>query len=290
MTAVVIDGRLHANNVLQELKRKIDILSTKHRMIPGLGIVLVGEDPASAIYVKNKLRTGREVGIHTFEYRFNENASQKILISKIEHLNNDLKIHGIVVQLPLPKSIDTHKITSEIDPDKDVDGFNITNIGKLNAWQDSLEPCTPRGVIILLKKVLGNDLSGKKVAVIGRSGIVGRPLASLLLRENCTVTIMHSKSIDIGEECSKADVLISAVGIPNFVQPHWIKKGACVIDVGITRIDDSIHGDVDFAEASKIAEYITPVPGGVGPMTVACMLENTVKALCNQKRINFDAL
>jgi methylenetetrahydrofolate dehydrogenase (NADP+)/methenyltetrahydrofolate cyclohydrolase len=281
----IIDGKAFAENYYQKLKSDVQKLKEKLNVIPGLAVILVGEDPSSIIYINHKLKKAREIGINLFEFRLPEKVSQKVLIAKLENLNNDHRVHGILLQLPLPAHITTQEVINVIDSEKDVDGFTIKNIGLLNAWQDCLEPCTPKGALILIKSVMGEDLSGKKAVVIGRSAIVGRPMASMLIRESCTVTVLHSKSKDLVEECKTADILISATGNPNMVKSNWIKPGACVIDVGIVRVDGKLYGDVDFKEAVKIAGYITPVPGGVGPMTVACMLSNTIKATCNQKRI-----
>ncbi len=284
----IIDGKKIAGEYYSKLKADVEYLKNKHHLIPGLAVILVGDDPSSIVYVNNKLRNAKEIGINIFEYFLPEKTSSKILIAKIEHLNNDHRVHGILLQLPLPSHLDAHEIVNSIDSEKDVDGFTIKNIGLLNSWRDCLEPCTPRGTLILLKRIFGEDLSGKKVAVIGRSMIVGRPMATMLLRENCTVTILHSKSENIAEECSRADILISATGNPSMVKANWVKRGACVIDVGIIRKNGKLYGDVDFEEVSKVAGYLTPVPGGVGPMTVACMLGNTIKAACIQKKISIN--
>jgi methylenetetrahydrofolate dehydrogenase (NADP+)/methenyltetrahydrofolate cyclohydrolase len=284
----IINGREFALKYLEKLKQDIVTLKDKHNLIPGLAVVLVGEDPSSLIYVKNKLKRAQEIGVNIFEHMLPEKISQKALIAKIEHLNNDHRVHGILLQLPLPEHLNTNEIVNIIDPEKDVDGFTVKNIGLLNSWQDCLEPCTPKGTLLLLKSIFGPDLSGKKVAIIGRSAIVGRPMGSMLLRENCTVTMLHSKSLNIEKECKEADILISATGRPKLVKASWVKEGACVIDVGIIRVNGKLYGDVDFDEVSKVAAYLTPVPGGVGPMTVACMLGNTVKAACSQKKISLN--
>lgn len=289
MTAQIINGKQIADELCAKLKKDVEHLSTNNRFMPGLAVLLIGDDPASTIYVQNKIKKAQEVGINIFEHIIPATISQRILKAKIENLNNDLRVHGILVQLPLPKPLEINEILDVITPDKDVDGFTVRNVGLLHSNRDCIEPSTPKGVMILIKNVLGNDLSGKKAVVIGRSLIVGRPMASMLLREDCTVTIVHSKSHNIIEECKSADILISAVGEPEFIDEKYIKPGACVIDVGITRVDGKIKGDLNFASVSQVAGFITPVPGGVGPMTVACMLENTVKAACKIKGIKLAA-
>ena len=284
----IIDGRKIAEEYYARLKADVDYLKEKHHLTPGLAVILVGDDPSSIVYVNHKLRRAKEIGINIFEYPLPEKISSKVLIAKIEHLNNDHRVHGILLQLPLPSHLDSHEIINYIDSEKDVDGFTIKNIGLLSSWRDCLEPCTPKGVLILLKRIFGDDLSGKKAAVIGRSMIVGRPMAMMLLQENCTVTVLHSKSENIEEECKRADILISATGNPGMLKASWVKEGACVIDVGIVRREGKLYGDVDFDEVKQVAGYLTPVPGGVGPMTVACMLGNTIKAACAQKKISLD--
>jgi len=290
MGAILVDGKHLAENICNELNNKIIKLEIKYKIVPGLAIVLVGEDTASQIYVRTKLRKAKEIGIKSFEYFLPNSITEDILINILEELNANNEVNGIILQLPLPKHIDQHKVINTISYLKDVDGFTVQNIGLLNSWQDCLEPSTPHGIIALIKNYLGEDIAGKKVVVIGRSIIVGRPLTSILIRESCTVTLLHSKSVNIENECKNADILISAVGQRNIVTANLVKKGAFVIDVGINRINDKVVGDVDFASVSKVAGYITPVQGGVGPMTVACMLENTLKALCMQKGINYDDL
>lgn len=289
MTAQIINGKLIADELCLKLRKDVEALSLRNRLIPGLAVILVGEDPASKVYVQSKIRRAREVGINIFEHLIPENVSQRILKAKIENLNNDLRVHGILVQVPLPKPLDINEVLDVINPDKDVDGFTVRNVGLLHSNRECIEPSTPKGVMVLVKRVMGNNLSGKKAVVIGRSLIVGRPMASMLLREDCTVTVVHSKSYNIIEECKSADILISAVGEPEFIDDKYIKPGACVIDVGITRIDGKIKGDINFASVSQIAGFITPVPGGVGPMTVACMIENTIRAACKIKGINLAA-
>ena len=235
---------------------------------------MVGEDPPSKIYVKNKEKFAKEVGMNSEVIRYPESVEEKVLLSKINELNNDNKVSGILVQLPLPKHIDKRKVIESILPNKDVDGFHPMNVGNLSSGYDSNIPCTPLGCYLLLKKVEKN-LSGKHAVVIGRSNLNGKPMAQLLLKENCTVTITHSKTKDLKAECSRADIIIAAVGKPQLVKGDWVKKGAIVIDVGINKTDSGLVGDVNFDEVSKVAKAITPVPGGVGPMTIACLLNNT---------------
>ncbi len=285
MTAKIIDGKAFANNFCNELKQTVQLLKAKHNVIPGLAVILVGDDPASHVYVKNKIVKAKELGINIFDFVMPAAASVRIIKAKIENLNNDLKVHGILVQLPLPQGIDQYDIIDSIDPIKDVDGFTTRNIGLLHSSRDCLEPSTPQGCLKLIKSVMGEDLSGKKAVVVGRSIIVGRPMATMLLRENCTVTTLHSKSYNIKEECKTADILIAAAGQREMITADLIKPGACVIDIGITRHENKLYGDVKFDEVKEVAGFITPVPGGVGPMTIACMLSNTVKAACIQKKI-----
>lgn len=280
--AKIIDGKAFAGKICEDLSEKINVVA-KHRGIkPGLAVILVGDDPASHIYVNNKIKKAREIGININDFILPSNTKEKFLIEKIQELNANKNVHGILVQLPLPQFINQHKVINSIDPIKDVDGFTIVNIGLLNSWQDCLEPSTPQGALILIKSALGENLSGKKAVVLGRSLIVGRPMASILVRESCTVTLLHSKSVNIQEECRSADILVSAIGYPHFIKAELVKRGACVIDVGITRVGDKVVGDVDFDEVAEIAGFISPVPGGVGPMTVACMLLNTFKAMVKQ--------
>lgn len=285
MTAKIIDGKELAKNLCAELSKTVQLLKAKHNTTPGLAVVLVGDDPASHVYVKNKIIKAKEVGINIFDFVMPAATSLRIIKAKIENLNNDMKVHGLLVQLPLPQGIDQYEVIDTIDPAKDVDGFTTRNIGLLHSSRDCLEPSTPQGCLKLIKSVMGEDLSGKKAVVVGRSIIVGRPMATMLLRENCTVTTMHSKSYNIAEECRTADILIAATGQKEMITADLIKPGACVIDIGITRHDGKLYGDVKFDEVKEVAGFITPVPGGVGPMTIACMLSNTVKAACIQKKI-----
>jgi len=273
---MIIDGKKIAAELRQELKMKVAEIKSKFNSVPGLTVILVGEDPASKIYVKNKEKFAKEVGMNSEVIKYPADLQEKKLLNKINELNKDDKISGILVQLPLPKHIDKRKVIETIDHKKDVDGFHPMNVGNLSSGYDSSIPCTPLGCSLLLKKVEKN-LSGKHAVVIGRSNLNGKPMTQLLLKENCTVTITHSKTKDLKAECLKADIIIAAVGIPKLVKGDWIKKGAIVIDVGINKTDTGIVGDVDFDTVSKVAKAITPVPGGVGPMTIACLLNNTVE-------------
>jgi methylenetetrahydrofolate dehydrogenase (NADP+) / methenyltetrahydrofolate cyclohydrolase len=265
-------------------------LHDRHHIQPGLAVVLVGEDPASQVYVRNKGRQTVEAGMLSFEHRLPATTSQVELLSLIDNLNHDQGINGILVQLPLPAQIDEAAVINSIDPAKDVDGFHLHNVGLLATGGEGLVPCTPLGCMMLLEHHL-EDLSGARAVVVGRSNIVGKPMAALLLSRHCTVTIAHSRTRDLEEECRRADILVAAVGRPRMIKGDWVRKGATVIDVGINRIDAGngktrLVGDVDFDSALGIAGAITPVPGGVGPMTIACLLRNTVEATCRQKGID----
>ena len=273
---MIIDGKKVAADLRADLKKKVAELKSNYNAVPGLTVVLVGEDLPSKIYVKNKEKFAKEVGMNSEVIRYPENVEEKVLLNKIKELNNNDKVSGILVQLPLPKHIDKRKVVETILPSKDVDGFHPMNVGNLSSGYDSNIPCTPLGCYLLLKKVEKN-LNGKHAVVIGRSNLNGKPMTQLLLKENCTVTITHSKTRDLKAECSRADIVIAAVGRPKLVKGDWIKKGAIVIDVGINKTDSGLVGDVDFDEVSKVAKAITPVPGGVGPMTIACLLNNTVE-------------
>jgi methylenetetrahydrofolate dehydrogenase (NADP+)/methenyltetrahydrofolate cyclohydrolase len=279
-----IDGKAVAQELRDALTSEVKQLQDERGITPGLTVVLVGEDPASQVYVRNKVRQTQEVGMISNEIRMSADTSQEALLDVLHTLNADPAVHGILVQLPLPKHIDESLIIDTILPEKDVDGFHPMNSGRLaNGDAAALVPCTPQGCVILAKKHLGDDLSGKHAVIIGRSNIVGKPVALLLLQENCTVTIAHSRTKDLQALCATADILVAAVGRPEMVKGDWIKPGATVIDVGINRIaaEDGkgrLVGDVDFADAEPVAGAITPVPGGVGPMTIACLLKNTVEA------------
>ena len=272
---ILIDGKKVAAELREELKKKVNELKSKYNAVPGLTVILVGEDPPSKIYVKNKEKFAKEIGMNSEVVRYPADLEEKVLINKIKDLNKNEKVSGILVQLPLPKHIDKRKVIETIDHGKDVDGFHPMNVGNLSSGYDSSIPCTPLGCSLLLKKVEKN-LSGKHAVVIGRSNLNGKPMTQLLLKENCTVTITHSKTKDLKAECLRADIIIAAVGIPELVKGDWVKKGAIVIDVGINKTEKGIVGDVAFDEVSKIAGALTPVPGGVGPMTIACLLKNTI--------------
>ena len=285
----VIDGKAFAANLRAEVGRKAAILKEKHGLVPGLSVVLVGDDPASEVYVRNKGKSTLEAGMISQEFRLPETATQEEVLERVNALNADPAVHGILVPLPLPDQVDTDAVISAIDPDKDVDGFHVINVGRLNTGQDALVPCTPLGCSLMLKDQLG-DLSGKHAVIVGRSNIVGKPMSALLLKENCTVTVVHSRTVDLAAECRRADILVAAVGRPEMIRGDWIKPGATVIDVGINRIErdgkKKLVGDVAFAEAADVAGAITPVPGGVGPMTIACLLKNTLTAACRQAGVN----
>jgi len=273
---MIIDGKKTAAELREELKKRVVELKSTYNAVPGLTVILVGEDAPSKIYVKNKEKFAKEVGMNSEVIRYPAGLEEKELLNKIRELNKNNKVSGILVQLPLPKHINKRKVIEAIDHEKDVDGFHPMNVGNLSSGYDSSIPCTPLGCSILLKKTEKN-LSGKHAVVIGRSNLNGKPMTQLLLKENCTVTITHSKTKDLKAECLRADIIIAAVGIPKLVKGDWVKKDAIVIDVGINKTDSGLVGDVDFDEVSKIAKAITPVPGGVGPMTIACLLSNTVE-------------
>jgi len=286
MPAVLIDGKAFAGHVRAQVTAEVERLKANHGLTPGLAVVLVGEDPASQVYVRSKGRVTREAGMQSFEHVLPADTTQAALLTLLARLNDDPAVHGILVQLPLPRQIDPQAVIEAIRPDKDVDGLHPVNVGMLVAGRPGLVPCTPLGCTMLLKHQLG-DLTGKCAVVLGRSLLVGKPMAQLLLQENCTVTIAHSKTRDLAAECRRADILVAAVGRPELVRGDWIKPGACVIDVGINRVPTAdgksrLIGDVNFAEALHVAGYLTPVPGGVGPMTPACLLANTVTAARHQ--------
>ena len=273
---MIIDGKKTAAELREKLKKEITKLKSTYNIVPGLTVILVGEDPASKIYVKNKEKFAKEIGINSQVIRYPADMKEKELLNKINELNKDDKVSGILVQLPLPKHINKRKVIETINHAKDVDGFHPINVGNLSSGYDSSVPCTPLGCSLLIKKTEKN-LTGKHAVVIGRSNLNGKPMTQLLLKENCTVTITHSKTKDLKAECLRADIIIAAVGIPKLVKGNWVKKGAIVIDVGINKTESGLVGDVDFEEVSKVAKAITPVPGGVGPMTIACLLNNTVE-------------
>ncbi len=281
---MIINGKKFAQNLKNNIKREIKFLKIKKKIVPGLTVILIGNNTPSEIYVRNKEISAQEVGINSKVLRFKNSITEKKLISIIHNLNNDKKVHGILVQLPLPQHINGSKIVEEINPNKDVDGFHPINVGNLSSGKDSLVPCTPLGCYLMIKSIK-KDLTGLNALIIGRSNLNGKPMAQLLLKENCTVTISHSKTRNLKELCKKADIVFAAVGKPNFVKGNWVKKGSIVIDVGINRINHKngykIVGDVDFKSVVKKAKAITPVPGGVGPVTIACLLSNTLKAFKN---------
>ena len=292
MPAAVIDGKEIAANLRARIGTGVADLQATHNLTPGLAVVLVGEDPAGQVYVRNKGIATKAAGMTSFEYRLDKDVSEADLLAKVNELNEDDAVHGILVQFPVPPQISQQTIIETILSSKDVDGLNPINAGLLASGLDALTPCTPQGSVILAKQTLGN-LEGLHAVIVGRSNIVGKPVAQLLLQENCTVTMAHSRTRDLAGLCKTADILVAAVGIPEMIKADWVKPGACVIDVGINRIDASergegktrLVGDVDFEAVAEIAGHITPVPGGVGPMTIACLLKNTLDAACAQAGI-----
>ena len=272
---MIIDGKKQAEIIRNEIKKEISDLKKKSSKTPSLTVILIGDYAPSLIYVKNKEKSAREVGINSEIIRYPKNVSEKDILEKIEELNKNDEISGILVQLPLPSQISKEKIINAINPSKDVDGFNPINVGNLSSGYDSIVPCTPLGCLLLIKKIEPN-LAGKHAVIIGRSNLNGKPMAQLLLKENCTVTIVHSKTNDLQNECLKADILVAAVGVPNLIKKDWVKKNAIVIDVGINKVGEKIVGDVNFDALKDNVKAITPVPGGVGPMTIACLLKNTL--------------
>ena len=273
---ILIDGKKIAADLREELRQEVVELKSKHNKIPGLTVILIGDMAPSQIYVRMKEKAANEVGLKSEVIRYPEAVEEKTVLDKIEELNKDESISGILVQLPLPKHIDKQKVIETILPSKDVDGFHPMNVGNLSSGYESSVPCTPLGCYLMIKKIEPN-LSGKKAVMIGRSNLNGKPMAQLLLKENCTVTITHSRTKDLKAECLEADIIVAAVGIPELVKGDWVKKDAIVIDVGINKTDKGIVGDVAFDEVSKVAKALTPVPGGVGPMTIACLLKNTIE-------------
>jgi methylenetetrahydrofolate dehydrogenase (NADP+)/methenyltetrahydrofolate cyclohydrolase len=291
--AKIIDGNAVAADVRAAVASRIEALRAAAAPIPGLAVVLVGADPASQVYVRNKNKRAEEVGINSFEHVLPAQTSEADLLALVETLNRDPAVHGILVQLPLPAQIDAQKVLEAIAPAKDVDGFHPVNVGHLVTGGAALVPCTPLGCLLLARRELG-DLSGKRAIVVGRSNIVGKPMAQLLLRESATVTVAHSRTRDLAAECRRADILVAAVGRPEMIRGDWIKPGALVLDVGINRVPTAepgktrLVGDVAFAEAVTVAGAITPVPGGVGPMTIAMLLRNVVEACCRIHGLPFD--
>ncbi|MGE0844749.1 MAG: bifunctional methylenetetrahydrofolate dehydrogenase/methenyltetrahydrofolate cyclohydrolase FolD [Flavobacteriaceae bacterium] len=294
MTAALIVGKARAGARREAVAGAVKRFAAACGRVPGLAVVLVGEDPASQVYVRSKGKQTAESGMNSYEHKLDAATPEADLLALVGKLNADPKVDGILVQLPLPKQIDTNKVLAAIGPAKDVDGFHVVNAGLLSTGQRSLVPCTPLGCSILAKEHLG-DLSGLHAVIVGRSNIVGKPAAFLLLAENCTVTIAHSRTRDLPAMCREADILVAAVGRPEMIRGDWVKPGATVIDVGINRIEGEggkprLVGDVAFDEAAKVAGAITPVPGGVGPMTIACLLRNTMQAACAREGVDFDAL
>ena len=289
MGAALIDGKQIAADLRGRIGEAVADVTAKRGKAPGLAVVLVGEDAASQVYVRNKGIATKEAGMVSLEFKMPADTTQDDLLAKVRALNADPAVNGILVQFPVPAQISQQAVIDTIDPAKDVDGLNPLNAGRLVSGLQALTPCTPLGSVILAKQTFG-DLSGKHAVVIGRSNLVGKPVAQLLLNENCTVTLAHSRTADLPAVCRQADILVAAVGIPEMVKGDWVKPGACVIDVGINRIDapergegkTRLVGDVDFPAASQVAAHITPVPGGVGPMTIACLLKNTLTAFCRQ--------
>ena len=273
---MIIDGKKEAANLREEIKNEIIEIKRKTNKNPNLTVILIGDFTPSQIYVRNKEKNSTEVGITSNIIKYPKEVKEKEVLDKINELNNDKNISGILVQLPLPEQISKEKIINAIDPKKDVDGFNPINVGNLASGYKSIVPCTPLGCLLLIKKVEKN-LSGKHAVIIGRSNLNGKPMAQLLLKENCTVTVVHSKTNNLQEECLKADILVAAVGVPNLVKKDWVKSSAIIIDVGINKVGDKIVGDVNFEEIKDNIKAITPVPGGVGPMTIACLLKNTLE-------------
>ena len=273
---ILIDGKKIAAELREELRKEVVELKSKYNKVPGLTVILIGDMAPSQIYVRMKEKAANEVGLRSEVIRYPEAVEEKTVLNKIDELNKNENISGILVQLPLPKHIDKQKVIETILPGKDVDGFHPMNVGNLSSGYESSVPCTPLGCYLMIKKIEPN-LSGKKAVMIGRSNLNGKPMAQLLLKENCTVTITHSRTKDLKAECLEADIIVAAVGIPELVKADWVKKDAIVIDVGINKTEKGIVGDVAFDEVSKVAKALTPVPGGVGPMTIACLLKNTIE-------------
>ena len=273
---MIIDGKKEAQLLRDEIKKEIESIKSKNNKVPGLTVILIGDFAPSQIYVKNKQKNAKEVGINSEVVRYPKDVSEKEVLKKIIELNENDAVSGILVQLPLPPQVNKEKIINAINPLKDVDGFHPINVGNLSSGYNATVPCTPLGCLLLIKKIEPN-LSGKHAVIIGRSNLNGKPMAQLLLKENCTVTIVHSKTKDLKTECLKADILVAAVGVPNLVKSDWVKKDSIVIDVGINKVADKIVGDVEYDTVKEKVRAITPVPGGVGPMTIACLLKNTLE-------------
>ena len=290
MVAQIIDGKLFSRKLRDQVAQHVAVLKKEHNVTPGLAVVLVGEDPASQVYVRSKGKQTIEAGMNSYEYKLSADTSEADLLELVNRLNEDNDVHGILVQLPLPGHINEDAIINAIVPVKDVDGFHISNVGLLATGQKSMVPCTPLGCLLMLKDFHGS-LAGMDAVIIGRSNIVGKPMAQLLLNESCTVSITHSKTRNLEEVVGRADIIIAAVGRPEMVKGDWIKPGATLIDVGINRVEENdggkrLVGDAEFSSCSKIAGALTPVPGGVGPMTIACLLVNTLVACCRKHRLS----
>ena len=279
---MIIDGKKEAQLLRNEIKKEIDSIKLKDNKVPGLTVILIGDFAPSQLYVKNKEKNAKEVGINSEVVRYSKEVTEQEVLKKIKELNDNDAVSGILVQLPLPPQINKEKIINAIDPLKDVDGFNPINVGNLSSGYHAIVPCTPLGCLMLIKKVEKN-LSGKHAVIIGRSNLNGKPMAQLLLKEDCTVTVVHSKTKDLKVECKKADIIVAAVGVANLVKEDWVKEDSIIIDVGINKIKDKIVGDVCFDALKDKVKAITPVPGGVGPMTIACLLQNTVECF---KKLN----
>ena len=290
MVAQIIDGKLFSRKLRDQVAEHVNALKKENNVTPGLAVVLVGEDPASQVYVRSKGKQTIEAGMNSYEHKLSEDTSEEDLLELVNRLNDDNEVHGILVQLPLPEHINEDAVINAIDPVKDVDGFHISNVGLLATGQKSMVPCTPLGCLLMLKDFHGS-LAGMDAVIIGRSNIVGKPMAQLLLNESCTVSITHSKTRNLEEVVGRADIIIAAVGKPEMVKGDWIKPGATLIDVGINRVEENdggkrLVGDAEFSSCSKIAGALTPVPGGVGPMTIACLLVNTLVACCRKHRLS----
>ena len=289
----IIDGKKFSQALRHKVKNYVEVIKEKKGVTPGLAVILVGEDPASQVYVRNKGKQTLEAGMNSYEHKLDASTPSEVLLGLIKNLNRDPNVHGILCQLPLPNHLNEKEVINTINPEKDVDGFHISNVGLLNTGQKSMIPCTPLGCLLLLKDRLG-DLSGKKAVIVGRSNIVGKPMANLLLQENCTVTIAHSRTKNIENTCAQADIIVAAIGKPEMIKKEWVKKGATVIDVGINRVTKKIDsnektvlvGDVCFSDMVGLVAGVTPVPGGVGPMTIACLLANTVTACYRSKDLS----
>ena len=279
---ILIDGKKTSAEIREELKKEVSQIKEEKNQVPGLTVILIGDLAPSQIYVRMKEKAAIEIGLKSEIIKYPNDVEEKTVLEKINELNKDNSVSGILVQLPLPKHIDKQKVIEEISPAKDVDGFHPVNVGNLSSGYQSTIPCTPLGCYLLLKKYEKN-LNGKKAVVVGRSNLNGKPMTQLLLKENCTVTITHSKTKNIKEECLQADIIVAAVGIPELIKGDWVKKDAIVIDVGINKTEKGIVGDVAFDEVSKVAKALTPVPGGVGPMTIACLMKNTIQCFKRSK-------